>query len=115
VQANARVLSRFCPLTQMTPADVLKNVVAHFGPPKIGRNLVKTLLGAQMTGQRSVVKVMKQHGPEEGRDHPSSPFRPLRKETHQTLMHLEVPFRSLTGDDFPSKVFTKRISALMFL
>jgi hypothetical protein len=58
VQAKARVLHRFGPLTQMTLADILKNITVHFRPPKIGRNLVKALLGAQVACQRSVVKVV---------------------------------------------------------
>jgi hypothetical protein len=55
---------RFNPPTQVALADILKNIVSNFWPLKIGCNLVKGLLGAQVTCQWSVMEVLEQHGPE---------------------------------------------------
>jgi hypothetical protein len=96
MQTHACVLRRFSPLTQVAFADILKNVISHLRPSKIGCDFIKRPLSAQMTCQRYIMEVLEQHRPEKNRDNPSPPFCPLRKEAQQALMYMELVYRTLT-------------------
>ena len=80
--SNASVLGWFSPLTKTTLADVLEDLGTHIGPPEINRYFVEDLICTQMLSQRRILKITKEHRPQDNRDDQTPLFGHLRTETH---------------------------------
>ena len=115
MQAYTRILGGLRPLAQFAMADILEYLRPHLGPPEISRDFAQSLAGPQLTGQRRVMKIIKQHWPEGGRYYPSTPLGSSRAVTQQIAINLKIAVMTRISQHAIQNLPTPRISLLVLL